>query len=366
MWEGVVRRLRDPLFWNDAVQLAKTVLAAVLAWLVATVGFELSQPFLAPWAALLVVHATVYRTFSRGLQQVSAAVVAVFVASAVGHAMGPTTAAVAAVLVICLLLGSLRWFGDEATTVATTGLVVLTTGFTDDAMLFSRLLDTGIGIVVGLLVNVAVWPPLRSRAALAAMDRIDDGIGELMVDMAAGMRTGALELETVEQWIERTRDLDEGLDQAWAVVRQAEESAWMNPRRRAREARDPQRWHGLLRRMEQAIAEVRSMARTWDAEVRRGGTWDTDFTDPWSRLLGDAGQATADADADAIHAVRGRLERLVDSLGPRRSESTRWPTQGALVINLRNILDAMDEVAAANPLGQPPPRVRLPPLRPAG
>ena len=138
MWEGVVRRLRDPLFWNDAVQLAKTVLAAVLAWLVATVGFDLSQPFLAPWAALLVVHATVYRTFSRGLQQVSAAVVAVFVASAVGHAMGPTTAAVAAVLVICLLLGSLRWFGDEATTVATTGLVVLTTGFTDDAMLFSR------------------------------------------------------------------------------------------------------------------------------------------------------------------------------------------------------------------------------------
>src|SRR4029077_8483177 len=136
-------------------------------------------------------------------------------------------------------------------------------------------------------------------------------------------------------------------------------------RRRAREARDPQRWHGLLRRMEQAIAEVRSMARTWDAEVRRGGTWDTDFTDPWSRLLGDAGQATADADADAIHAVRGRLERLrelagpppavggrlerlVASRAPRRSESTRWPTQGALVINLRNILDAMDQVAAAN------------------
>ena len=30
--------------------------------------FDLPQAFLAPWAALLVVHATVYRTFSRGLQ----------------------------------------------------------------------------------------------------------------------------------------------------------------------------------------------------------------------------------------------------------------------------------------------------------
>ena len=36
---------------------------------------ELPQPFLAPWAALLVVHATVYRTFSKGSQQVAATVV---------------------------------------------------------------------------------------------------------------------------------------------------------------------------------------------------------------------------------------------------------------------------------------------------
>jgi uncharacterized membrane protein YgaE (UPF0421/DUF939 family) len=362
--EGLGRRLRDPIFWNDAVQLAKTVLAAVVAWLLATVVFDLSQPFLAPWAALLVVHATVYRTFSRGLRQVVAAVAAVLIASVVGHAMGPTTWAVATVLLVCLVFGSLRWFGDEATTVATTGLVVLTTGFADDSMLFSRLLDTAIGIGVGLLVNALVWPPLRSRAALAAMDRIDDGIGELLMEVSEALQGARLDLETVEDWVERTRDLDESLDHAWSVVRQAQESARMNPRRRAREVRDPQRWHELLRRMEQAVAEVRSMARTWASEVARGGTWDTEFTDPWSRLLGEAGRATADADPDAIHAVRQRLEELVDSMGPSRSELARWPTQGALVINLRNILDAMDEVAAANPLGQASPSPHRQPLRP--
>ena len=233
MVEGIGRRLRDPIFWNDVVQLAKTVLAAVVAWIVATEVFDLSQPFLAPWAALLVVHATVYRTLSRGLQQVSAAVAAVLVASAIGHALGPTTWAVAVVLAICLALGSLRWFEGEATTAATTGLVVLTTGFADDSMLFTRLFDTAIGIGVGLLVNVAVWPPLRSRAALAAMDNIDDGIGALLVDMSEGLRGAVLDLDTVEGWVERTRDLDERLDHAWAVVRQAQESARMNPRRRA-------------------------------------------------------------------------------------------------------------------------------------
>jgi len=90
-----VSRLRDPLFWGDVVQLGKTVLAAVLAWVVAAEVLDLSQPFLAPWAALLVVHATVYRTFSRGLQQVAAAVVAVVLASAIGHVWGPSTWAVA-------------------------------------------------------------------------------------------------------------------------------------------------------------------------------------------------------------------------------------------------------------------------------
>jgi hypothetical protein len=31
-----------------------------------------------------------------------------------------------------------------------------------------------------------------------------------------------------------------------------------------------------------------------------------------------------------------------------------WPVYGGLVVNLVNILEAMEEVAAANPLDQPP------------
>ena len=57
-------RLRDPIFWNGATQLVKTVVAAVVAWVLAASTLDLPQPFLAPWSALLVVHATVYRTFS--------------------------------------------------------------------------------------------------------------------------------------------------------------------------------------------------------------------------------------------------------------------------------------------------------------
>lgn len=190
--ERLSARARDPILWNDVTQLAKTVLAAVVAWVLATSVFDLPQSFLAPWAALLVVHATVYRTFSRGLRQVSVAVIGVLLAWAVGNALGLDTAAVAVVLALGLGIGAFRWFGEESTTVAATALVVVTTGFSDDdSMLVSRLLDTGIGIAVGLLVNLLVWPPLRRRTAIAAMDRIDDRIGALLGEIGEPSRPAA-------------------------------------------------------------------------------------------------------------------------------------------------------------------------------
>ncbi|QCW49339.1 hypothetical protein FE634_00935 [Nocardioides dongxiaopingii] len=351
-------RLRDPIWWNDLLQLAKTASAAVAAWVIAAHLLDLPQPFLAPWAALLVVHATVYRTFSRGLQQIAATVIAVLLATSIGELMGLSTASVALLLVLGLLIGTVSWFGAEATTIAATGLIVLTTGFTDDAALISRLLDTGIGIAVGLLVNLAVWPPLRRRTAIAAMDLIDDGIGDLLVDMAGGLHEDCSP-EDVSGWLDRSRELDGDIDHAWALVRQAQESARWNPRRSAGPVRDPRAWHDLLRRMEQSVAEIRSMSRTVGDEQSHRGAWGDDFALPWLAMLGDTGRAAKQADAVAMGAVRTRLEGFAEEL--RSTErSPAWPIYGALIINLRNIIDAMREVAAANPLQQPAPPLRRP------
>jgi len=356
--ERVDGRLSDPIWWNDVLQLGKTVLAAVTAWVIAAEVLDLPQPFLAPWAALLVVHATVYRTFSKGTQQVTATIVAVVLATLVGEALGLTTGAIALLLVVSLALGAVPWLGAEATTIATTGLVVLTTGFDNDVLLVSRLLDTAIGVAVGLLVNVLVWPPLRRRTAAEALDRVDDGIGELLTDIAASLREGCRDEESAA-WIDRTRDLDADLNHAWALVRQAEESARMNPRRSARAMRDPQQWHGLLRRMEQAIAETRSLARTLGGQQAHRETWGEAFAGPWLAMLGDAGQAASDADPALLLDVRRRLEAFTEEL--RATErSPEWPIYGALIINLRNIVDAMDEVAEANPIGGSPLPLRLP------
>ena len=86
--------VHDPVWWTEILQLVKTVVASVVAWVVAAQVFGLPQAFLAPWAALLVVHATVYRTFSRGLRQVTGAVLGVLLAWLAGNFLGLTTFAV--------------------------------------------------------------------------------------------------------------------------------------------------------------------------------------------------------------------------------------------------------------------------------
>ena len=52
----------------------------------------------------------------------------------------------------------------------------------------------------------------------------------------------------------------------------------------------------------------------------------------------------SDADADGVRAVRADLESMAGRDGAAR------PAHGALVVNLRNILEAMAPVAAAQPV----------------
>ena len=351
---GAHEKLNDPVFWTDVIQLVKTVVAAMLAWFIVADLLHLPQSFLAPWSALLVVHATVYRTFSQGAVQVGGAVLGVLVSWAIGNAMGLDLWSVGVLLVVGLAIGALPWFEGQSTAVAATGLIVLTTGFAnDDSMLLTRLLDTAIGIGVGLVVNAVVWPPLRRRTAVSAMDSLDDDIGELLMDMAEELKKGVTQ-EGVEEWVRRTRDLDNNIDHAWALVRQASESARLNPRRAAGELKDPKQWIDLLRRTDQAVSEIRSMARTHLHALADNQEWQSDFRDALVTVMHTGGTALMEADRERIDDCRRSLDDLVRMVAEHEPMSTLWPVYGGILINLRNIFEAMGVVADANPMQQPP------------
>jgi uncharacterized membrane protein YgaE (UPF0421/DUF939 family) len=350
---AVRERLRDPVVWGNAFQLVKTVGAAVAAWALARTVFGLPQPFLAPWAAMLTVHATVYRSLTRGLQQVGAAVLGVLLAFGFGSAFGVNAASLALALLVAMTAGTTRALRAESTTAAATALVVLLAGYSGDpGMLGARLLDTVIGIAVGLIVNVLIWPPLRDRSAARQVDNIAGHLGALLADVAGELREDRADADA-ERWVERTRGLDHDIADAWAVFQQARESGRLNLRRAA-----PGRVHRsrellpMLARLEQAVADTRSMASTLERCVR-GAQCDREFLDAWVALLARAGDAVCAGDRGRIRAVRADLERVADEDGARR------PVHGALMVNLRNVLDAMAAVVEAQPVRVRSPRVAV-------
>jgi hypothetical protein len=167
-----------------------------------------------------------------------------------------------------------------------------------------------------------------------------------LCDIAGAMREGR-EAQEAERWAERTRELDQDISDAWAVLRQARESGRLNLRRTAAARVDAS--HGLqplLARLEQAVADTRSMAGTIARLVeRRLGP-----RLPWLDLVGRADTAVSEADAQATTRVREDLESAARAWFDAGTDTAPRPVQGALIVNLRNILEAMDAVAEAQPV----------------
>jgi len=347
--------MRDPVTWTNASQLLKTVCAVVIAWALAAKVFGISQPFLAPWAALLAVHATVLGSVRQGIAQVAATIIGVLVAFGAGRVFGAEGLALAAAVLVGLLAGSIRGLRADSTTAAATAIVVLTTGYSDDSgMLAARLLDTGIGIAVGLLINLAVWPPLRDRGAASAINVIDDRIGELLCEMAAGLQRD--QEPDVDDWIACTRALDEEITDAWQVLGQAHESGRLNPRRATpRRMRATEDFAAVLQRIEHAVAETRSMARTIGLSRIAPAEWDPAFRSRWLALLGRTGAAVSAADARTLDDVHRALDDLAGDLDVDALPDRFWPVCGALLVNLRNIVEALGAVAEAQPVSVPAP-----------
>jgi hypothetical protein len=108
----------------------------------------------------------------------------------------------------------------------------------------------------------------------------------------------------------------------------------------------------ILQRLQQAVAETRSMARTIGLAPR---DWDPAFREPWLDLLERAGAAVSAADPGALAAVHADLDAFAGELDTGALPARSWPVYGALLVNLRNIVEALGAVADAQPVAVPSP-----------
>ncbi|WP_300386628.1 aromatic acid exporter family protein [uncultured Nocardioides sp.] len=336
---------------TDLLQILKATLATGVAWVVAAHVLELQQAFLAPWLALLTVHATVYRTVWRGSQAVLASglglVVSYVAVQLLGYDLVATPALVVSVLV-GLLLARAFLARDEGVAVATTALFVITAGYgshqaAEEMMLSHRFLDTLVGVATGLLVNLLVAPPLDDRVVDSATTDVTRRLGQLLVRMADDLR-GNVDEGVSQEWLEATRDLDDSLDRAQQHLAFTRESRWANPlRHRSRRTADPDHAEAVIYRLEDGIAQARAVARIVHESVVAAEEWDPEFRRRWTDVLERVGQRVADPGRDTGGAPG--LDDLVHDLSVADLPDRRWPLYGALITALDNVAGIADDVA---------------------
>lgn len=350
--------VRHPETSTGILQIIKTVVAATAAWALSVYVLHSEMPFLAPWTALLTVHATVYRSFSRGAQTTVSSAAGVGLSFVIGHFLGVSVWTFALALLVGMVLSRFRWIRDEGTAIATTAIFILGDNYdSQELLLLDRIIEVMVGVGLGIAVNLLVLPPLRDRQASRYVDSINRRMGGVLLSMADEFNE-SWSTEQAQSWLDETQSMNAELNSAWGVVRFARESQLANPRRRRRRQRrraqpqldtDEQKvsYEEILSRIDEGISHLRNLTRTLREASYAEGAWDTHFRQRWVEIVRGTGEAVADPEG-SVEPFYDRLDQLAADMSEADSlPDSAWPLYGALITSVRHIVIVVDDVASA-------------------
>ncbi|MEU5609679.1 aromatic acid exporter family protein [Streptomyces sparsogenes] len=216
------------------VQSLKAAGAAILAWSIS--GWWLKDPvaLMAPWVAVVLVQATVYRSVLKGLQQLAAIAAGTLVAAAAVAVTGDTLAAIAVALPVVMLLSNWPRFGDQGIYGPTTALFTLTSTPVSDVTVTHRLLQAALGAAIGIAVNALILPPVHLRDVRENLRALAEEAAETLRAIGEGLVEERWDVGTAADWTRRSEDLRQRLDSLRAARRWSGESLRLNPGRRRR------------------------------------------------------------------------------------------------------------------------------------
>jgi hypothetical protein len=375
----VLDRLRARLPWLfrrgrfPGLRTAKTVLAAVLAFVLAEALHTSASPVLAPLTALLVVQLTMHETLAHGWERIVSVTAGVLLAVLVATVTGLTWWSLGLVVLVSLVAGRALRLGPHLLEVPISAMLVLAVGGAEQAAL-GRVVETLIGAGVGVAVNLLIAPPLYLQPAGDAIGELADRLAAFSDDAASALR-GTWSRRTAEQLLQRARSLGEEVARADRRLARAEESARLNPRGRPARAAEP-RLRSTLAALEHAQVALRQLTRSlldrtffvpeeeaaqaWSGAVR--GVLADVLTDLAEALREAAGVGTGpdlspDRLADRLTALQDDRDRLAAALPvDPHTDPAAWAQHGAL-------LDGVDRLRVEVETALRPPAVTwAPPL----
>lgn len=218
------------------LQMAKSALATIAAWLVAGWLIQGPPPVFAAIAALLVVQPSLNQSLVKAVERSVGVVAGVVVASALGILLGAHTWVVLLATVVALAVAwALKMTPGTANQVAISAVLVLALGTATPHYAIDRILETLLGAAIGIAVNLAVVPPVaiapaREKTALLAAELA------AALDRLAGALEAPQSRADLEQLLLTARLLRPMVDGAAAAIDAGTESLTLNPRSRRHRA----------------------------------------------------------------------------------------------------------------------------------
>ncbi|MCP2637184.1 FUSC family protein [Microbacterium sp. HD4P20] len=243
MAEKRSRRVRrDVRAWTSEVVAqsrlllaAKTAAAAVLAWYLAPlIPFAEDQySYYAPLGALVTMSPTLARSARVGVEALVGLGLGIVLGLAgllLVHAGAPGGVGLGIVIAAGVLAGGIPRLGAGGDWVALAALFVLLLGGSDaEDFSVSYLVTMAFGVLVGLAVNLLIYPPLYLRRASERLSALRGVVTTKLEELADAVAAGELDVQHLEAALD---ELGRTIAAVTAEVREAEESGRGNPRRR--------------------------------------------------------------------------------------------------------------------------------------
>jgi uncharacterized membrane protein YgaE (UPF0421/DUF939 family) len=320
----------------------KAAAAAALAWVLArhVPGVASDYPYYAPLGAVVAMQTTVFAGLRSGVQTLVGIALGIAVAAFTMWVGEPGVLAVALAVGVGVLVGGFRILGEGSSWVSTAALFVLLVGGAHaEGYSLGYLVQMAVGVVVGLLVNFLVFPPLRFWDAERRIDQVNGVLAEHLDGLADVLEHG----DRDERAWDRAQDrLDRAIADVRSRVSIAQESRRINPRgalrgSRARLQRDGARFRALERVAWYATDLTELVARSGPVSANLGRP-DEAFTAPLVTAIRQvAAMVRGDHPPDEGDRAISALEQALDA-------SHEYPSDVAVtssaLVSLRGIVES--------------------------
>ena len=242
------------------VQVLKSAVATIAAWLVAGWLIPGPLPVFAAIAALLVVQPSVNQSFTKALERSIGVIAGVVIAVALSLLLGPQSWVVLLAVVIAMMIAwAFRASPGAANQVAISAMLVLALGSSNSQYALDRILETLIGAAIGIIVNVVIVPPVLSAPAQRDVALLGAEVAATLDRLADALPRPQTPAK-LQELLLTARLLRPMAAAAEASVTAAEESLSFNPRR-SRHRDDIVATRALLDRISPIVTQVIGMTR---------------------------------------------------------------------------------------------------------